>query len=322
MGAKIFLSHDHQDDELARVLAIVISRITLMQLEVWFSSDESAIGGIQPGRLWIEEIREQLKHSKAIIILVTPTSVNRPWILFEGGFGAAIPDCDVIPLCIGMSTDKVPFPLAMYQCYQLADYEALKNFASKLLQRYQINFDEEMAKPVLEKSISDFTRLTGTRSKGAKHSQTTLDDLSADIKQHIDRRMIELAERGVSPNSKQVAYPQESDNISYTVPISINLPDFQRQQYLEIGSRTTVQDVLDNVYFMIVSKVKPFHYLQTWIIREVRHGVNVVVREVGSLIPARLIFTPATEWEVVKLHKPYRASDSGDTDRWYGTTWR
>lgn len=318
----MFLSHDHQDDELARVVARVISRITLMQLEVWFSSDESAVGGIRPGRLWIEEIRSQLKQSKAIIILITPMSVNRPWILFEGGFGAAIPDCDVIPLCVGMSTNDVPFPLAMYQCYQLADYESLKNFISKLLQRYQINFDEEMAKPVLEKAISDFTRLTQTRSKDDKVPQITLEDLSADIKQHIDRRLIELVEREVSPRSKPSPRLRETDSVSYTVPISINLPKFRRQQYLEIGSRTMVQDILDNVYFMIEKHVKPFHYLQTWVIRETKHKVNLVVREVGSLIPARLIFTPSTEWEVVPLAKAYTPGDSEDTERWYGVTWR
>ncbi len=321
MISNLFLSHDHQDDELARVLAKVLSRVTLTQLKVWFSSDESPTGGVRPGRVWIEEIREQLKQSKAIIILITPTSLNRPWILFESGFGAAIPDCDVIPLCVGISTSEVPFPLAMYQCYQLADYEALKNFTSKLLQLYQINFDEEMAKPVLKKAISDFTGLTQTRNKDSKLSPLTLADLSADIKQHIDRRMIELVEHEPSPSPAQSTQPRESEGLSYTVPVSINFSDFQSQQYLEIGSRTTVQDILDNVYFMIEKKVKPFHYLQTWIIREARLDINLVVREVASVIPARFIFTPATEWEVVKLSKPYNPN-SGDTDRWYGVTWR
>jgi TIR domain len=322
MGSKIFLSHDHQDDELARVLAIAISRITLRQLEVWFSSDESAMGGIRPGKLWIEETRTQLNQSKAIIILITPTSLNRPWTLFEGGFGAAIPDCDVIPLCIGMSTNEVSFPLAMYKCYQLADYESLKNFTSKLLQRYQINFDEEMAKPVLERAISDFTRFTQTINEKAKPFQINLADLSTEIKQHIDRRMIELVERQQTQSPTQSSRPRERDNLSYTVPISINFSDFKRQQFLEIGSRTTVQDILDNVYYMIDKRVEPFQYMRTWIIREVKHSVNLVIREVGDLIPAKFIFTAATEWEVVELSEPYKSSDSEDTDRWYKVKWR
>jgi hypothetical protein len=172
----------------------------------------------------------------------------------------------------------------------------------------------------VEKAISDFTALTQTRNNDGKTSQVTLADLGADIKQHIDRRMIEFIERQPADSSRQSGQPRENDGLSYAVPILINFSDLQSQQYLEIDSRTTVQDVLDNVYFMIEQKVKPFHYLQTWIIRETRLGINLVIREVAGVIPARFIFTPATEWEVVKLPKPYKPS--ADNDRWYGVTWR
>jgi len=320
MASKIFLSHDHQDDGLARVLAGVLSRVTLRQLDVWFSSDESASGGMRPGKMWVEEIRRQLEASKAIIVLITPASISKPWILFESGFGAAIPHCDVIPLCIGISTEEVPFPLAMYQGYQLADYESLKTFVSKLLKRYHISFDEEMAKPVLERAITEFTRLSGA-SRGRPAPQITLAELSLDIKQHIDKRMIELVEHQPPPVKKLSAGLAEDLHLAYTVPISINFPDLNSQQYLEIDDRTVVQDILDNVYYMLYGHVKPFKYLETWIIREVRHNINLVVREVGSLIPARFIFTPSTAWEAVKLSAPYQAKASRDTNRWYQVRW-
>jgi hypothetical protein len=327
MGSKIFLSHDHQDDELAKVLASVLSRVTLRQLDVWFSSDESASGGMRPGKPWVEEIRKQLAVSKAIIVLLTPKSLHKPWLLFESGFGAAVPDCDVIPLCIGVSTGEVQFPLAMYQCYQLADYESLKTFTSKLLQRYQISFDEEMSKPVLKRAIADFTRLSQA-GRGQSEAQVTLADLSLDIKQHIDKRMIELVERrepSVPALSTMLGgdkhLPDYDNGLSYTVPITISFPDFTSRQYLEIDGKTMVQDILDNTYFMLDRWVEPFKYLQTWIIREVKHNVNLVVREVGGLIPAKYIFTPGTEWEAVKLDEPYRADASDDTDRWYKIRW-
>lgn len=326
MGSKIFLSHDHHDDELAKVLAGLLSRVTLGQLDVWFSSDQSAMGGIRPGKMWIEEIRRQLKESRAIILLITPASLHRPWILFEGGFGAAIPECDVIPLCVGVGTGEVQFPLAMYQCYQLADYESLKTFTSKLLRRYQINFDEEMSNPVLKRAITDFTRLSRAR-EGKSEAQITLADLSVDIKQHIDKRMIELVERREPPvaslsttRGDDSAMPYDS-HLSHTVPITIKFPEYETRQFLEIDGVTTVQDILDNVYFILDTRVKPFMYLQTWIIREVKHNINLVIREVGGLVPARYIFTPGTEWEAVTLSKPYQADSSEDTDRWYRIKW-
>jgi TIR domain-containing protein len=137
---QLFLSHDTRDRERAAILARMISRVSLGQIAVWHSSDQSASGGLVPGHVWLDEIRNRLEASKAVVVLLTPTSLSRPWILFESGFGAAQKHCDVIPVCVGVDRlGDVPFPLAMYQSYQLSDYESLKRFTEKLTRKKHYN---------------------------------------------------------------------------------------------------------------------------------------------------------------------------------------
>ena len=61
-----------------------------------------------------------------------------------------------------------------------------------------------------------------------------------------------------------------------------------------------------------------FKYLVRWMLRDSSAGVNLVLREVGTRIPAHVVFLPGSRWEVVKLLKPYSPDDSHDTGRWYG----
>ena len=119
---RIFLSHDHRDKGIAEALARTLSRITLSQLNVWFSSDSSHLGGMQPG-VWLDQIREHITGSKAIISLLTPHSISRPWLLFETGFAASLTECEVIPISVGIdSRSDIPFPLGMYQVFVITDY--------------------------------------------------------------------------------------------------------------------------------------------------------------------------------------------------------
>jgi hypothetical protein len=77
-----------------------------------------------------------------------------------------------------------------------------------------------------------------------------------------------------------------------------------------------VQEVLDNVYYMLVDEVKPFTYLESWLLREIKTARQLIVREVANRIPAHFVLAPHSEWEAVPLTHPYTATDSGDVSRW------
>jgi PAS domain S-box-containing protein len=151
MAAIAFLSHVVSDEKAARVLATALSRVSLEQLEIWFSSDPSPAGGIKPGQIWVNEIKAQLLASNVILVLLTPNSLTRPWIYFESGCGFS--KQRVIPICLGIKISEVPFPLAMFQCYEIEDFCSLSHFFRKLFDLLRIRFDDEMSEKILRCAV-------------------------------------------------------------------------------------------------------------------------------------------------------------------------
>jgi hypothetical protein len=192
--SKVFLSHDHRDAALAKAVAPAIQRATLGQLDVWFTSDEGPAGGIQPGALWLDELRIQLEASGLLIALVTPQSAARPWLLFEVGFGVAQADCEVVPLVIGLADlSDLPFPLAMYQAFSFSDLDAIRRFLQKLLARFDIRFDEEMVEPVVQATARAVGKVVASWENPPTPSglnDTTLDGLG----NYLDKRFFDLTD--------------------------------------------------------------------------------------------------------------------------------
>jgi hypothetical protein len=317
MQHHVFLSHDSRDHALADVLGRAISRMSLNQISVWHSSDSAGAGGLRPGHVWLDEIRQRLTSSKAVIVLLTPTSTARPWLLFESGYGAANPNCDVIPVCVGIdSLSDVPYPLAMYQSYLLSDYNSLRRFAEKLLTKYEIHFDEEMTKPVLDEAVAKLLETLRVPSGHDRPApQLSLDDAVSEIKEHVDKRLVGFLSSGILND----ATPREKHDY-YTVPLDLGRgAKNKRQQYIEIGMETSVQDVMDAVYRLLDGEFEAFTYLEKWMLREGGTGLLLVVREVTARIPASVVLKPGTKWEVLRLKRPYSPTDSSDdVDRWYG----
>ena len=313
MPQHLFLSHDSRDQALANAIATALQRLTLGQISVWHSSDGSGHGGLRPGQVWLDEIRAQLAKSRAVVALLTPRSIAKPWLLFESGFGAANAACDVIPVCVGIdSLASVPFPLAMYQTYQLADYDSVKRFAVKLFAKYEIQFDEEMCKPVVASLIRELVEEPRVPTNAEQPPSTrTFEEAVDELKAHIDRRLLEA----VAVRSEPVG-----SSPAPAFSITVNLRQFtpkSAEQYLEVDSQMSVQDVLDAVYYMLPD-MPAFRYLSLWMLRDSTAQLNLVLREIGARIPAHVVFSPGSRWEVVKLRQPYSPQDSQDAERWYG----
>src|ERR1700728_4360676 len=83
----IFISHVHEDRELASAFSILLRDITAGVLPTFSSSDRTADGGIRYGTEWFQWIKESIESSDHLVALLTPHSLERPWILFEAGLG-------------------------------------------------------------------------------------------------------------------------------------------------------------------------------------------------------------------------------------------
>lgn len=113
----VFISHCHADMDIARVIASNISKLSMDKLEFWYSSDPRPTGGMEAGDIIFNKIIECINNSIATIVLLTPRSINRPWIYFESGMAQNKQNKEVIPVCVGINRDSIRSPLINYPCY-------------------------------------------------------------------------------------------------------------------------------------------------------------------------------------------------------------
>lgn len=119
----IFISHIHEEKEIAAAFKDLVQAAFLNMLDVFVSSDARSI---EPGRKWLPEITKALKTCRVEIIVASPESVTRPWVNFEAGAGWTR-DIPVIPLChSGMLLSKLPAPLNELQAVTATAESELK----------------------------------------------------------------------------------------------------------------------------------------------------------------------------------------------------
>lgn len=179
MKHRFFISHCSQDKEIADIFSEALKRITLDQISPWYST-ESATNGLMPG-IWFNQILSKISESQAVIALLTPNSINRPWVYFESGMGQALQGCEVIPICFKIKKYDILPPLGLYQCYQLDELASTEDFFTKLLSLFSIKFDREMCKPIIQKMVDDISKVTfKVESNKDKNSQITLPKSTAE----------------------------------------------------------------------------------------------------------------------------------------------
>ena len=78
----LFISHASSDGQFANVLKSEIEKVFADGVNVFCTSATGAIG---PATDWLSSIEQRLDVAQAVIVLVTPLSIERPWLWFEVG---------------------------------------------------------------------------------------------------------------------------------------------------------------------------------------------------------------------------------------------
>lgn len=294
---QIFISHHSKDKAIADVIAKNIEELTNGNIQFWYSSDSNPEGGMGAGNIIFNEIIKRLNESSATIVLLTPRSVDRPWLLFESGMAQGRENQSVIPVCVGVNKDTIAQPLNNYYCYQLSDFNSLFEFVTKLLGRLKI--DKEIEKESLQNFISalqNATRSFTETKSGYKESGDRI--MLNEIKVYIDSKFLTLSEIiGKQGSARQM---------SYTVPVYIGIgKNKDTIGYIEIKGEDNVQKVLNKIYYLLAGEVKAHTYMSSWILRERHCGAYMIMHEITNLVPANSIFRPNLEWEVVKWDNNY-----------------
>jgi hypothetical protein len=112
----IFISHDTRDAPIAEAFSVLLKSVSAGVLKSFRSSDKKGNQGIEFGVEWYPEIMKKLEVASDVVCLITPNSVNRPWILYEAGVAKGKLETPVHGVALGISLQIASSgPFAQFQ---------------------------------------------------------------------------------------------------------------------------------------------------------------------------------------------------------------
>lgn len=198
----VFISHDTRDAEIAEAFSKLLSSVSAGVLKSFRSSDRKGTQGIEYGVEWFPEIMKKLDEASDIVCLLTQTSVERPWILYEAGVAKGKLSTTVLGIALGIPLTKASNgPFAQFQnCPD--DEDSLTKLVMQLVRRIP---NAEPVEDVVKAQVKVFkqrlTELLKTKPEAEKKKDELKDDTSIaklfeevkimfqDLPSRIDRRL-------------------------------------------------------------------------------------------------------------------------------------
>ncbi|MBE7495161.1 MAG: toll/interleukin-1 receptor domain-containing protein [Verrucomicrobiaceae bacterium] len=133
----LFISHASSDGEFATVLQAEIKKVFADGVNVFCTSSPGAIGASKD---WLAAIEDKLSVCQAIIVIVTPLSIERPWLWFEVGASwlrARKDQLAIYPLCAPeIDFSQLPSPLDRLQALSMGKAIDLKLLFDGLIKQF------------------------------------------------------------------------------------------------------------------------------------------------------------------------------------------
>lgn len=112
----VFISHTHEDKPIADAVSAYLKKFFEDSVQVRYSSDSSPdSSGPRAGEDWFGWIKQQITDSPIAIVMLTPRSISKPWVLWESGavsgVSIATASTTVIPMLFEVPVDDIPEPL-------------------------------------------------------------------------------------------------------------------------------------------------------------------------------------------------------------------
>jgi len=156
----IFISHTATDQPIADILKAEIDRVFANGVDVFASS---VSGTIKPGADWLNEVKDNLEKAKVVAVLITPVSVNRPWIWFEVGaswFRMLEGSRRIYPLCSPeIDFQDLPQPLNRLQALSLGKAQDVKSFFQTLTEEFGFGNMKGFKGSTITKRIPKYSKL-------------------------------------------------------------------------------------------------------------------------------------------------------------------
>jgi|GEM_PF-3104918 len=132
----IFISHIHEDAQIANLLKEYINNAFLGFFNIFVSSDGASI---RAGDNWSANLEKALQEAEFVMVLISSRSIERRWIYFESG-GAYFLGKRVIPVCIhDFSLSEIGLPLSWLEAIQGRDYDGSKSLIEEIARNFELN---------------------------------------------------------------------------------------------------------------------------------------------------------------------------------------
>lgn len=292
MEKNIFISHSSYDKEIVKIFSELIKKVSLSQIHIWFSNDIDTEGGFLAGDNWFDSIINHITRSRVVITFITPNSNNQPWILYESGYAAALEHCTLVPVKFSIDISDVSTPLQHKQIYNLSGIEDLHIFLGKILHLFDIVYDREVFQEIVQSYLKRMRDCWNPNNSELENSNYDF--------------ILNKLEQKMEYYFGKIGKVEKSEKIEkYDVILEYKLGKNDKREYLTIHSDDTVQDILDEIYYMISDVVKPYKYLESWVLLEKRtQRAAIISGDIYDWIPAQSIFKINSLWKVVYLDKP------------------
>lgn len=130
--SSVFVSHVHEDRDVAAWLKRNLGNDFLGRIEVFVSTEREGHAGDE----WLKTIHEVLHECRVLVALCSPASIHRPWVNFELG-AAWMLEKRIIPAChAGLTPDDLKLPLASLHGVTLTEEEGIKALYQTIAKEY------------------------------------------------------------------------------------------------------------------------------------------------------------------------------------------
>lgn len=133
----LFISHATSDGEFANAVKQEVEKVFANGVSVFCTSSP---GAIPVGVDWLADIEQKLGVAQAVIAIITPVSIERPWLWFEVGATwskGRSGDCKIYPLCAPeIDLASLPSPLDRLQALSMGKAPDLKLLFEALIAQF------------------------------------------------------------------------------------------------------------------------------------------------------------------------------------------
>lgn len=149
----VFISHDHRDADLAEAFANLLTDVSGGFIKSFRSSDRRGTSGIEFGSEWYSTVMSRLDHATDVVALLTPNSLDRPWILYEAGVAKGKLGTIVFGIAINIPLAKASQgPFAQFQNSDDTE-DSLTELVLQLIKR---NTDAEPREEAVRRQVAVF----------------------------------------------------------------------------------------------------------------------------------------------------------------------